>query len=381
MKRIIVSGALANKLHNGGEAWVRLSWILGFQRLGFEVFFIEQLNPESCVDTAGTPVCFIQSENLAYFKRVTEYYGLEHCSALVCGEEIYGNSFLELTRIADSSDLLINISGHLTLDLKYRVRHRVFIDIDPGYTQFWEAAGQSRTQFQGHDSYFTIGTNIGTPACSIPFAGIFWRATRQPVVLGLWPVAQERRRDFSTVASWRGGYGTVTFDGTTYGQKAHEFRRFIELPKHSAHHFSLGLDIHIGDSKDLAALEQNGWEIDYARTVVETPWAFQDYIQSSAAEFSVAQGIYVDTNCGWFSDRSVRYLASGKPVLLQETGFSDHIPTGQGIVPFKTFAQAVSGAESIMSNYEVHSRAARKLAETIFDSDIVLGELLEQLGK
>jgi hypothetical protein len=159
----------------------------------------------------------------------------------------------------------------------------------------------------------------------------------------------------------------------------HEFRKFIELPQHTALSFETALDIHPADQKDLEALQRHGWHI-VSPAVVARPDDFRSYVQNSSAEFSVAQGIYVQTQSGWFSDRTAAYLASGKPALVQETGFSQHLPSGEGLLGFATLEQAIDGAEQIRSNYAHHCRAARAVAEEYFDSDKVLQKLLSEIS-
>jgi hypothetical protein len=278
--------------------------------------------------------------------------------------------------------LLVNISGNLTwTPLLERVRRRAYIDIDPGFTQFWHEAGTGGAGLAGHDSFFTIGERIGTADCPIPTGGIDWRPIRQPVVLDQWPATPpEEPRRFTTVASWRGPFGPIEHRGVTYGLKVHEFRRFVGLPRRSHYPFELALQIHPSEVKDLALLAENGWRLMDPRAAAGDPHAFRRYVQGSAAEFSAAQGVYVQTRCGWFSDRSARYLASGKPVLVQDTGLGGLLPTGEGLITFNDFDEAVAGAEAIMGDYARHSRAARAVAEACFDSDRVLGGLLASLG-
>jgi hypothetical protein len=260
------------------------------------------------------------------------------------------------------------------------IPHRVYIDLDPGYTQFWHATGNPGPRLEGHNSFYTVGENIGRPHCSIPTAGIRWRPIRQPVVLHYWPECTPGDPlQFSTIASWRGPYGPARYAGTTYGLKAHEFRKFIELPRRVAHQFELALDIHPADQRDLVALRSNGWRVVSPEVVAFGPVAFRQYVQASGAEFSVAQGIYVETESGWFSDRTVRYLASGRPALVQDTGFSRNYPLGEGLVAFRTLEEAVTGARQIAGDYKNHCRAARAIAENYFDSDRVLGQLVDEV--
>ncbi len=383
MRIAIVAGALANKPHNGGEAWVRVSWALGLQKLGYQVFFLEQIASSSCLDDNGQPTSFGESANLRYFKQVLAKFGLSDSSCLIYenGKESHGLSLIEAQELAAESEVLVNISGHLRWrPLMDRARRKVYIDIDPGFTQFWHAAGQGDLGLERHDSLFTIGENIGAPHCAIPTSGLHWRQTRQPIVLGQWPPSSQSRLDrFTTVATWRCPFGPISLNGKSYGLKVHEFRKFIELPRLSKQDFELTLKIDPADGDDLGALRDHGWRIGDP-AVVADPLAFRDYVQGSGAEFSVAQGVYVDTRSGWFSDRSVRYLASGKPVLVQDTGFTQFLPAGWGLVGFSNLDEAVAGARSIADDYEEHSRAARRLAERYFDSNRVLTRLLEEAG-
>jgi hypothetical protein len=381
---VIVSGALANKLDNGGAAWTRLSWALGFKALGFEVAFVEQIRPEVCGDTQGEPAALENSANLAYFDRVTEQFGLSERSALVCegGGLSHGLTRTELADLARSADLLVNISGHLTIPaVKDRVRHKVYVDLDPGYTQFWHASGTVGPRLEGHDFYYTVGANIGRPDCPIPIGGLTWRPVRQPVVLDQWPPTATSDRDrFTTVASWRGPYGPVAFGSKTYGLKVHEFRKFLELPGRIPQTVEIALEIQPADARDKEALERHGWRVVDSKAVASDPVGFRQYVQGSGAEFSTAQGIYVETESGWFSDRTVRYLASGKPALVQDTGFSHSLPVGEGLLAFRTLDEVVAGARSIAQDYERHCHAARALAELFFESSRVLGRVSEEVG-
>jgi hypothetical protein len=384
MSTIFVSGAIANKLWNGGAAWTRLNYVLGFRKLGFEVYFVEQIAQDTCVDDSGRPACFERSANVSYFRSITEQFGLTGRAALVYEDTQAsdGLSYSELLDIAESADLLLNISGHLTIEpLKSRFRRKAYLDLDPGFTQFWHAAGSTGARLSGHNYYFTVGENIGADDCLIPTCDIQWRATRQPAVLDHWPTCEEGDPSrFTTVASWRGPYGPVTYGGRTFGSKVRQFRKYIDVPLQTNGTFEMALDIHPADDRDRQLLYQNAWQLADPKLVVPEPSAFRRYIQTSGAEFSVAQQIYVETQSGWFSDRSVRYLASGKPVLVEDTGFSRNYPVGSGLLTFASTEQAVAGIQTIMQDYSTHARAARQIAEEFFDSERVLSELIDQMG-
>jgi hypothetical protein len=365
MPTAIVSGALANKPFNGGSAWSRLSWVQGLEQLGFTVYFVEQARSDA---------------PRSFFTSVMQRFGLEGKSALLDAEggTVAGVSQTELLDIASTTDLLFNFSGHLDWEpLKQGPHIRVYYDADPGYTQFW----QSGARLAGHDFYFTVGENVGTAACDIPTGNIHWRRTRPPVVLGEWPVCRSLEAGgFTTVASWRGAFGPVEQGDNRYGVKAHEFRKFIDLPQRAQQQFEIALSIDPGDEKDRDALTGHGWGLVDPILSAGTPDAFRCYVQNSGAEFSVAQGVYVETNSGWFSDRTTRYLASGKPALVQDTGFSRNLPMGEGLLAFRTLDEAVAGAAKIAHDYDRHSKAARQIAEEFFDARKVVGRLLEQIG-
>lgn len=383
MTTVIVSGAVANRPFMAGSAWNRMTWVLGLRRLGFDVYFVEQIAPEHCVDGAGRATAFEASENAAYFDRVTAQFGLDGSACLVLSgsERTRGLSYRDVLEVAGSAKAVFNISGHLILPaLRDRAMLWVYIDEDPGFTQFWHVAGQLPTP-QGHDVYFTLGENVGTPGCSIPTGGIPWRPVRRMTVLEQWPVSDgQAGTRFTTVGSWRGAHGPVVDGDRALGLKVHQFRRFIDLPRLSPFTYEIALEIHSADRADLESLLRHGWTVADPRAVAGDPDSFRGYVQGSGAEFSVAKGMYVDTESGWFSDRTVRYLASGKPALVQDTGFGRNYPVGEGLVGFRTLEEAVSGAERIASDYEHHCRAARAIAEEYFDSDTVLGRMIEEIG-
>lgn len=383
MTVVVVAGALANKPHNGGEAWVRLSWALGLERLGFDVWLIEEISPESARDAAGRPVALERSENLGWFERVTARFGLRERSALVGSDGIWiaGPALDELEEIASEAALLVNISGNLTLDGVLRApRRRAYVDLDPGYTQFWHAAGQLGDALERHDAHLTVGLAIGTGTCSVPTGGIGWRPVRPPALLDEWPEgpAEDPSR-FTTVGSWRGGYGRVEHDGHLLGQKAHEFRRLADLPDRVAATCEAALYIDPADEADRDALSAGGWQLTDPREVAGDPDAYREFIQGSGAELSTAQGIYVETGSGWFSDRTACYLASGRPAVVQETGLGDAIPTGEGLLTFRDADEAAAAVTTVASDYDRHAAAARRIAEEHLDARTVLTDALEEV--
>mgnify|MGYP006274863307 CR=1 FL=1 len=384
MPTAFVAGALANKCGSGGEAWVRLSWIRGLERLGWHVVFVEQVSSSTCVDASGKAASWESSANSAWFDAMVARFGLAgRVAAIVDGGRMHhGLDAAELLRLADGAALLVNISGHLDHEpLFSRLRNRVYIDVDPGYTQFWHAQGTGGARLEGHHAYYTVGLGVGRAGCTVPTCGLDWRPLPPPVVLDDWPDDRPAaRRCFTTVASWRGGFGPVVHEGRPLGLKCHEFRKFIELPRRSGLPFEIALAIHAADAADRDHLLAAGWRLAAPRVVAGSPDAFRDYVAGSRAECSVAQGIYVETASGWFSDRTVRYLASGRPALVQETGFSRHLPAGAGLLSFTTLDEAIAGAEEIVAHEDRHRAAARQLAAEHFDSARVIGRVIADVS-
>jgi hypothetical protein len=381
----IVGGALANKPLSGGEAWVRLAWILGLRRLGFEVYFVEEIASASCRDAAGEPAGFGESVNRSYFEQVVAEFGLAGRAGLLCdgGEEGAGLDLAELEAMTAEAELLVNISGHLTDESLLRApRTRLYVDLDPGFTQAWHTDPGVDFELAGHDHYATVGLNVGSDRSPIPSGGIEWLPTLPPVVLEQWAAASAPSSPLrlTTVASWRAPFGAPLLAGRQTSLKHHQFRRFLQLPERVGVALELALDIHQGDAADLEALRAHGWRIVDPREVAATPALFRDYLAGSGGEFSVAQGLYAEAGSGWFSDRSAAYLAGGRPALVQDTGVGEHLPVGQGLLTFSTLEQAVQGVERITADPAGHGAAARELAVSRLDSDLVLGELLARIG-
>ena len=368
----LVAGSLANKPGNGGNAWSRLSWTRGLQRLGFDVCFVEQLH--------GVPT----PAAVGFFEEVARQFGARERWALLGadGEPLAGGlSTAALHDAASRAELLINLSGHLQEPALRRLTARaIYVDDDPGYTQFWHASGAIGDHLAGHVAHYSFGTRIGLAGCPIPTAGIGWRPLRPPVVLADWPALPTAELErVTTVASWRGPYGPVDYDGVRYGQKVHEFRRFVSLPLRAGRRLEVALAVDPAEAEVANTLRASGWDVVEPLAAAGDPTAFRSYVQASAAEFSVAQQIYVATGSGWFSDRTTRYLASGKPAIVQDTGFSAELPTGEGLLAFSTPDEAAARLAALERDFDRHAAAARAIAAEHFDSDLVIGRLLEEV--
>ncbi|MCE9610784.1 MAG: hypothetical protein K8R23_11375 [Chthoniobacter sp.] len=309
-------------------------------------------------------------------------FGLGGRAALLLAgtEETVGLTHAELRAIAQRTDVLINISGMLTAPaLLEPIRTRVYLDLDPAFIQIWHAAYGIDMRFAAHTHFVTVGLSIGSAECPVPTCGLPWITTLQPVVLAEWPVAGEITRSaFTTIGNWR-GYGSVEFQGEHYGQKAHSLRQFLSLPNLCSETFTPALAIHPEEKKDLAALAGNGWQVLDPGEIADTPDAYRSFIQGSKGELGIAKTGYANSHCGWFSDRSVCYLASGRPVIAQETGFGRYLPCGEGLFAFSTETEVCAAISEINADYARHRRAARAIAEENFESGRVLKRLLEQV--
>jgi hypothetical protein len=346
------------------------------------VSFVEQIEASYCTDRQGRKAPFRASENVAWFGETMDYLGLTEAAALLCDTgETAGLGLSDVLDLASGADLLVNISGHLEDPALFGVFHRrAYVDIDPGFTQFWHDDGNRAARLAGHDCYFTIGENIGSPECPIPTGGLSWRSVRQPVVLDDWPVVPAPQTGdpwFTTVATWRGPFGPVERDRRRFGLKVHEFRKYVTMPELVAAGFRAALAIHPSEQRDIELLQRHGWYLVDPRQAAGSLREFRRFVAGSTAEFSVAQGMYVETGSGWFSDRTTRYLSTGRPALVQDTGFSRHIPGEKGLVSFRSLEEAAGLAKRILDDYEAHAAAARAVAEAYFDSDLVLGQFLE----
>jgi hypothetical protein len=384
MNSIAIAGSLSQKPGRGGHTWVFLQYLLGFRKLGWDVVFLDRLDPEMCRDETGTAVPLDRSWNARYLREVMGGFGLDASYALLRhdGTVALGLSRAEVLERVAASAALINVMGFFDdREILEAAPTRVFLDIDPGFGQMWQSLGLADV-FRGHDTFVTIAENIGKADCTIPTCGLSWITTRQPVVIDEWPDAGEvtaTQPTITSVASWRGAYAPIAYEGTLYGLRAHEFRRFAALPALTARRFEVALDIHQADAKDIELLCGNGWSLIAPQRVAGDPWCYRDYIRGSFAELMIAKGMYVQTRSGWFSDRSICYLASGRPVLAQDTGLDGVLPTGAGLLTFTTLDEAAEGTRAISRDYTRHARAARRLAAECFDSSAVLGALVRKL--
>lgn len=374
MARLVVVEDFAGPsvVRRGGQAMRVLQVLEGLRRLGHDVLFVEFLEETPQADTIG------------YFREALQGRWSPQRAALLdasTGEGHAGAGADAVAAFAESADALIELAAHYRREpwpLLDGVRPRILFEQDPGYTHLWAADGDPRDIFGEHDVYYTVGANIGTSRSALPTLGIEWRPLWPPVVLDWWPVARALERDrFTTVGAWR-DYGYLDFDGQVLGPKVEEFEKFMELPRRTGETLELTLAID-DDDPDRERLRHAGWRLEDPG-IVSTPERYRAYVAGSRGEFSCAKGGYVGTRSGWFSDRSACYLAAGRPVVLQSTGFEDLLPTGEGAFAVNDIGEAAAAMAEIRADYPRHSRAARRLAEEFFDAERLMAHMLCEAG-
>lgn len=365
----------------GGAAWHHLQYVLGLTQLGHDVIFLEDSDDfPSCYDPSRHTTDTAPSYGLRFAETAFNRIGMgskwayydAHTSTWL------GPLAYRLSRRLDSFDIVFNVSGINPLRPWFQqIPRRILVDTDPVFTQIRHLQEEpARARGELHTHYFSFGENLGNANCLIPHDGFDWKPTRQPVVLGAWPVTPGVRNGaFTTVMQWH-SYKSREYQGQHFGMKALSLEEFIDLPQNARATFELALGS-ASAPRDL--LRDKGWRIADPLAVTLDPWTYQKYIQDSKAEFSVAKHGYVISNSGWFSERSAVYLASGRPVVTQETGFSEHIPCGRGLFSFRTAREAVAAIDEVNGNYDNHCRWAREIAEEYFDAKNVLSAMLNQI--
>jgi hypothetical protein len=376
--RIVVSGLIA-QYPLGGVTWDYLQYPCGLARLGHDVYYVEDTgkwpyNPQEC-GTGRDP-----RFNVDYLGAVMRAVGLaSHWSYRFPGDgRWYGLPDARRREIVSSADLVLNVSGTLERPSDYRGRACLaYIDSDPVFTQLKLARGQQdfRRLVDAHDVHFSFGERIGETGLD---CGYRWLPTRQPVVLPEWRAVEPPYEAFTTVMNWT-SYKPLVHEGRTYGQKDLELERFLGLPELVR---PTVLEIAVAEGKTRRVprdlLRHRGWRVADPSVACPDPVAYRRYVAGSKAEFTVAKNGYVEGKPGWFSCRSACYLAAGRPVVAQETGFSAVLPVGAGLLSFSNLGEAAAAIASVKSDYRRHADAARELAAAYFDSKLVLGSLVER---
>lgn len=396
--RIVVTGLIAQHPRLGGVAWDYVQYPAGLARLGHDVYYLEDSGEWPYVADGGASkeswIAHDPTRNVRHLASVMERFGLgdRWLYRFPIRPRWYGLSHRKRREVLASADLLVNVSGTLKRPSDYRqIPRLVYVDSDPAFTQVKLMMTRGQKKFQkrlaAHDAFFSFGERIRDTA--LP-KGTEWSPTRQPILLSEWRPQTPARNVFTTVMSWT-SYRPLRHGGRSFGQKDVEFRRFVDLPRAvrpARLEVALGRGRHVrweapggGRTRDdrapREALEAAGWRVLDAANVSGDLDAYRRYLESSRGEWSVAKNGYVTGETGWFSCRSACYLAAGRPVVVQDTSFGDVLPVGEGICSFRTLDEAAEAVREVVGGYARHARTAREIAEEYFDSNRVLGRLVE----
>jgi len=376
--RIIVSGLIA-QYPLGGVTWDYLQYVLGLVQLGHDVYYLEDtgLWPYNPLEGGISEGCIF---NANYLSTVMKHYGLgdKWAYRFPWQSQWFGLPDQERERVINSADLLINVSCSLQNIVEYRrVKRLVYIDTDPVFTQIKLAKGQKdfRNYVNMHDVCFSYGECLSE---SGPATEHRWLPLRKPIVLSEWRSSTPHRDVFTTVMNWT-SFKNINYQGRSYGQKDIEFMKFLDLPS-MVKPTILEMAMGSGKTRQIPRelLLHKGWKLENPLEVCLDFEGYRHYIESSKAEWTVAKNGYVQGQAGWFSGRSACYLAAGRPVIVQDTGFASVIPVGEGVLIFRTLEEAANAIKEVNVNYQRHTEAARDIAEEYFDSAKVLKKLVNQ---
>ena len=372
--KAVVTGLIAT-WPVGGVAWDYGQYVLGLERLGVEVTYLEDPG-----QPGYNPVAGAYEDDLAYGAGFLEQSLRALCPGVGDRWHVrapdgtrYGMPAAELEEAVGSADVFINVSCACVMRAPYlRCRRKVLIDTDPGVNHF--AEWRRRPEALGlHDVHLTYAQCLGDPGCRLPSMGLEWERTRPPVVLDAWEPEPDGDT-WTTVMSWR-NFRPIVHGGRTYGAKEREFRHIEDLPRRTGSRMEVAVG---GVHPPYERWRAFGWNVIDSYSVSATADDYRRYVAGSFGELSVAKNVYVDTMSGWFSCRSVCYLAAGRPAVLQDTGWSRHVPHGEGLLAFEDSATAAAAVAAVEADPSGHAEAARAVAETTFASDVVLADLLDR---
>jgi hypothetical protein len=382
--RIIVFGILF-WYPLAGVTYQFLHFLLGLRKLGYDPYYVEDsgrwIYDPKLNDLSPDP-----TGNLSAIIPVLEQHGFGERWAFrgkYPGGSCYGMKESDLLRLYREADAFLNVTGAQEIrDEHLACKRRVYVETDPVVSQIKVAHGDAQTiaMLEAHDTHFSYGGNFGKPDCQLPIERFNWLPTRQPVELGLWPVSRRLSTGaaFNTIATWQNKGRDIAFNGETYyWSKDREFLKVLDLPLKRKTPFELAVGV---DDSTRKLLVKNGWRVADPVAMSSDMNRYRDYISKSRGEFSVAKDQNIRLRSGWFSDRSVCYLAAGRPVINQETGFSSYLPTGKGLYSFETMDNILTAVDQIESDYSGNCRAARAIAEEYFNAEKVLSRLMEQAG-
>lgn len=380
----IVVGGYVVSFPLGGQVWMFMHFLKGLARMGHDVIFVE--------DTAEWALPFDPNKGYAsadssHGRKVVgeafERIGMTGRWAYnsIFENKLYGMEREDLERFCADTDLFLNVSGVIPLrDMFMKAKVRAIIDTDPIFTQTKIAKDSwTRDYFKSHDVFFTFGHNIPSGSTGVALSDIEYVPTRPPVILDMWPVLDTPGTGFTTIGNWDAQGRDIEHEGRKLSwRKCEKYEKIIDLPGKLP---GVTLDLTMsGMKEDAQRFAAHGWNVKNALDLSKDIWAYHDYIQSSTAEFTVAKEQNIQLKSGWFSDRSATYLASGRPVVVEDTGFGTFLPVGDGLITFDGVDHAKAAIENVLADYPKHRKAARRIAEEFFDADKVLGHILKTCG-
>jgi hypothetical protein len=383
-KKIVLLGMIT-RIPVAGEIWSTMHYMIGFQRLGYDVYYVEAhaRTPTMLMERHDDDSSAKASELLARVMRRFGFADRWAFHALHDDEHCYGLSNEKLNELYQSADLIINFHGStVPLPEHYATNRLIYLETDPVQLQIelYDNDPAAIDFLSPHKAFFTWGLNFGAADCKVPLPERFqFKRSFPPVICDEWTRPATSRRDFlTTIGNWR-QHGCVNFKGEAYHWSKHlEFLKFVDLPARTSQRFELALSSSSRTNEDLTLLETNGWHVRDSLTFSYDVDSYRDYVLNSRGEFTVAKDQNVRLRSGWFSERSAQYLAAGRPVIMQDTGFSNVLPTGQGLFAFSTMDEILSAVDQINSNYERHCQAASEIARQYLSYDVVLPRLLDQ---
>ncbi len=381
MARIIVNAIMVRYPMGGLNQWI-LTWLVGMKRLGHDVYLVEDSEWEnSCYDASRKIMTSDCSYGVSVINSLLKRYDLENNWCYIDEQDTYhGLSKKQLDEVFKSADVFVDFEWGHFFDRASEVPTRVFLDGEPGWFHVkLMRLLESGEKIRDYDYFFTDGLNIGTTASTAPTAGVAWHHVITPVLLED-GVTQEVNQEgiFTTVMSWQ-SHKPVTYQGKTYGQKDVEFERFIELPGLLDEPIEVAVSGRKG-KVPRERLSRHGWRVRDAEALTVSVDSYRNYVAASKGQFAVAKNAFVQTQCGWFGDTPGYFLSYGKPVVLQHTGFSKHLPCGRGLFAVNNASEAAEAIASINADYRQHVKWARELAEEHLSTDKVIGRFLKELG-
>jgi hypothetical protein len=386
-KRIVVMGFMGS-IPIAGVVWQHIHYIVGLQRLGHDVYYIE--------DSARlpyNPVTFEVNEEFDYaaklFTRLAREFDFKNrwafCARFLQGNPTVGLPLKRIRQLYREADAILNVCGTQEFNDDLLKSDRIlYVESDPGVEQIKIDKKTKPTidYLKRHHALFTFGENVGTKRFPVPLHGFKWFPTRQPVLIDLWKTSRAPAGPavFTSIANWStSGLKDISWRGEKYlWSKSREFLRFVQAPKKSGETFELATNMK--DQPTREKFERNEWCLRTPHNLSVDYWLYRNYIRRSKGEFTVAKDQYVRLNTGWFSDRSACYLAAGRPVITQETGFSKLYGRDKGLLAFKSLGEIVDAIKMINADYTKHSRAASEIAAEIFDAEKVLRAMLKAAG-